>query len=50
MRPTLFFSISLIDRHLCLFDSGANNSGNGNDSAEKQCIVCEMARLFQVTF
>jgi len=37
----------LSDRHLCLFDSGGNNSGNGSDTVEKQCIVCEMARLFQ---
>merc|ERR1711997_567469 len=28
----------LSDRHLCLFDSGGNNSGNGSDAAEKQCI------------
>ena len=39
---------SLTDRHLCLFDSSGNNSGNGGDSTEKQCIVCEMSRLFQV--
>lgn len=38
----------LSDRHLCLFDSSGNNSGNGGDSTEKQCIVCEMSRLFQV--
>ena len=36
------------DRHLCLFDAGGSNSGNGGDPTEKQCIVCEMARLFQV--